>query len=68
MKFAQLHYFYQKIWGDKRYYVPPDQKVSTCPPIPHALDVYLNNKSEFPITTFFSIAEILGTQMKKIEE
>ena len=42
--------------------------MGTCPPIPHALDVYLNNKSEFPITTFFSIAEILETQMKKIEE
>jgi len=36
MKFAQLHYFLsQNVGGDKRYYVPPVQKLGEhVPPVP----------------------------------
>jgi len=35
MKYARLHYFLsQNVGGDKRFYVPPVQKLGgTCPPI-----------------------------------
>jgi len=39
MKFAQLHYFLsQNVGGDKRYYVPPVQKLGgRVSPAPHKL-------------------------------
>jgi len=59
--------FYHKILGGQKILCPPVHKLRTCPPIPHALDVYLDTKGEFPITTFYSIAEILEIQIKKLE-